>query len=105
MKQQKTVQLKWVALASLLNNTGATFIWPLTTMYVNKYLGQTLTTAGVVMLMISVAMMIGNYTGGMVIRPLEFLPDSIVRGCLFNGSDYPAGYDPWLAVVPHFDGH
>lgn len=64
MKKEKTVQLKWVALASLLNNTGAAFIWPLTTMYVNKYLGQTLTTAGVVMLLISIAMMAGNYIGG-----------------------------------------
>lgn len=34
MKKEKSVQLKWVALASLLNNTGAAFIWPLTTMYV-----------------------------------------------------------------------
>ncbi len=64
MKKEKTVQLKWVALASLLNNTGAAFIWPLTTMYVNKYLRQTLTTAGVVMLLISIAMMAGNYIGG-----------------------------------------
>ncbi|MBB1062580.1 MDR family MFS transporter [Limosilactobacillus fastidiosus] len=61
---RKNVKLKWVALASLLNNTGAAFIWPLTTMYVNKYLGQTLTTAGIVMLLISVAMMVGNYMGG-----------------------------------------
>lgn len=64
MKKEKTVKLKWVALASLLNNTGAAFIWPLTTMYVNKYLGQTLTTAGIVMLLVSVAMMFGNYIGG-----------------------------------------
>ncbi|MCI1975302.1 MAG: MFS transporter [Limosilactobacillus sp.] len=62
--KEKSVQLKWIALASLLNNTGAAFIWPLTTMYVNKYLGQTLTTAGIVMLLISVSMMIGNYSGG-----------------------------------------
>lgn len=64
MVKEKSVQLKWIALASLLNNTGAAFIWPLTTMYVNKYLGQTLTTAGIVMLLISVSMMIGNYSGG-----------------------------------------
>lgn len=64
MERQKTVQLKWVAFASLLNNTGAAFIWPLTTMYVNKYLHQTLTTAGIVMLFISLAMMAGNYLGG-----------------------------------------
>lgn len=64
MASQKVIHLKWVAFASLLNNTGAAFIWPLTTMYVNKYLHQTLTTAGIVMLFISLSMMAGNYLGG-----------------------------------------
>ncbi|MEY8293430.1 MDR family MFS transporter [Limosilactobacillus caviae] len=63
MKQQ-TVKLKWVAFASLLNNTGAAFLWPLTTMYLHNYLGQSLTTAGFVMLVMSIAMMSGNYLGG-----------------------------------------
>lgn len=58
------VKLKWVALASLLNNTGAAFLWPLTTMYMHNYLQQTLTTAGMVMLFMSIAMMGGNYAGG-----------------------------------------
>ncbi len=62
--EQQTVKLKWVALASLLNNTGAAFLWPLTTMYLHNYLGQTLTTAGFVMLIMSIAMMMGNYLGG-----------------------------------------
>lgn len=64
MKQQPTIKLTWVALASLLNNTGAAFLWPLTTMYLHNYLGQTLTTAGLVMLIMSLAMMTGNYLGG-----------------------------------------
>ncbi|MBB1079633.1 MFS transporter [Limosilactobacillus sp. STM2_1] len=64
MKKQQTVKLKWVALASLLNNTGAAFLWPLTTMYLHNYLGQSLTTAGLVMLVMSLAMMSGNYLGG-----------------------------------------
>ena len=62
--EQQTVKLKWVALASLLNNTGAAFLWPLTTMYLHNYLGQTLTTAGFVILIMSIAMMMGNYLGG-----------------------------------------
>ena len=64
MKKQATVKLKWVALASLLNNTGAAFLWPLTTMYMHNYLHETLTTAGVVMLFMSICMMSGNYLGG-----------------------------------------
>lgn len=64
MMKQQTVKLKWVAFASLLNNTGAAFLWPLTTMYLHNYLGQSLTTAGFVMLVMSIAMMSGNYLGG-----------------------------------------
>ena len=62
--EQQTVKLKWVALASLLNNTGAALLWPLTTMYLHNYVGQTLTTAGFVMLIMSIAMMMGHYLGG-----------------------------------------
>ena len=64
MAKQGQVKLKWVALASLLNNTGAAFLWPLTTMYMHNYLHESLTTAGVVMLLMSICMMVGNYLGG-----------------------------------------
>ena len=64
MTKQRQVKLKWVALASLLNNTGAAFLWPLTTMYMHNYLHESLTTAGVVMLLMSICMMVGNYLGG-----------------------------------------
>ena len=57
MTKQRQVKLKWVALASLLNNTGAAFLWPLTTMYMHNYLHESLTTAGVVMLLMSICMM------------------------------------------------
>lgn len=64
MAKQRQVKLKWVALASLLNNTGAAFLWPLTTMYMHNYLHESLTKAGVVMLLMSICMMVGNYLGG-----------------------------------------
>ncbi|AMS08208.1 MFS transporter [Limosilactobacillus oris] len=64
MTKQRQVKLKWVALASLLNNTGPAFLWPLTTMYMHNYLHESLTTAGVVMLLMSICMMVGNYLGG-----------------------------------------
>lgn len=64
MTKQRQVKLKWVALASLFNNTGAAFLWPLTTMYMHNYLHESLTTAGVVMLLMSICMMVGNYLGG-----------------------------------------
>lgn len=64
MTKQRQVKLKWVAFASLLNNTGAAFLLPLTTMYMHNYLHESLTTAGVVMLLMSICMMVGNYLGG-----------------------------------------
>lgn len=64
MKGQRTIKLHWVVIANFLNNTGAAFLWPLTTMYMHNYLHQTLTTAGVVLFIMSCMMMLGNYLGG-----------------------------------------
>lgn len=64
MSGQRTVKLHWVVIANFLNNTGAAFLWPLTTMYMHNYLHQTLTTAGVVLFIMSCTMMAGNYLGG-----------------------------------------
>ncbi len=39
---------------------------PLTTIYMNKTLGKSLTMAGAVMLLMSLMMMVGNYVGGVL---------------------------------------
>ncbi|WP_295729141.1 MFS transporter [uncultured Limosilactobacillus sp.] len=62
--QVKRLQLKWVVAASLFNNTGAALLWPLTTVYMHEYLGESMTIAGVVMFVMSLCMMLGNYLGG-----------------------------------------
>lgn len=41
-------------------------MWPLTTVYMNKQLGESLTTAGIVLLIMSLLMMVGNYVGGIL---------------------------------------
>lgn len=64
MPKAKTLQLKWLALASLLNSTGAAFLWPLTTVFINKHLGESLTVAGIVLFIMSITMILGNYIGG-----------------------------------------
>lgn len=61
---QKEVQLRWLFLANLLNNAGAAFMWPLTTIYMHNYLKQSLTFSGVVLFIMSMAMIGGNYVGG-----------------------------------------
>lgn len=64
MGQRAAVKLKWVVVACFMNSTGASFLWPLTTMYVHNYLHQSLTMAGIVTLVMSAAMILGNYLGG-----------------------------------------
>lgn len=62
--QTKTMKIRWIVAASLLNNTGAALLWPLTTVYMHEYLGESMTIAGVVMFVMSLCMMAGNYLGG-----------------------------------------
>lgn len=64
MHQVKEIKLKWIFLASFLNNTGASFLWPLTTVYMHNYLHESLATAGLVLFFMSCAMILGNYLGG-----------------------------------------
>ncbi|ETY73495.1 MDR family MFS transporter [Lactiplantibacillus fabifermentans] len=61
---QKEVRLRWLFIANLLNNAGAAFMWPLTTVYMHNYLKQTLTFSGIVLFCMSLAMILGNYVGG-----------------------------------------
>ncbi|MFC6171308.1 MDR family MFS transporter [Loigolactobacillus jiayinensis] len=69
-----TVKLRWLLLANLLINAGAAFMWPLTTIYLHNDLGESLTTAGLVLLIMSLLMIAGNYIGGQLFdrwRPYE----------------------------------
>lgn len=63
---KKEVRLPSLFIANLMLNTGAAFMWPLTTVYMNKTLGKSLTTAGAVLLVMSLVMMVGNYVGGVL---------------------------------------
>ncbi|QNQ84403.1 MFS transporter [Lactobacillus sp. PV037] len=54
----------WLFLGSLIVNTGISFIWPLTTIYIHNYLHESLTIAGVVLFLNSIFTMLGNALGG-----------------------------------------
>lgn len=54
----------WLFIGSLIVNTGISFIWPLTTIYIHNYLHETLTIAGIVLFLNSAFTMIGNALGG-----------------------------------------
>lgn len=61
---RQAIKLKWLFMASLLNNAGAALLWPLTTIYVHEYLHRSMTVAGLVIFFSSMGMMVGNYFGG-----------------------------------------
>ncbi|WP_230912887.1 MDR family MFS transporter [Agrilactobacillus fermenti] len=62
--QKQGLGLRWLLVGSLITNTGISFIWPLTTIYMHEYLHETLTAAGIVLFINSVVMIFGNYVGG-----------------------------------------
>lgn len=62
--QRQSLQLRWLFLGSLITNTGISFIWPLTTIYMHEYLHESLTVSGIVLFINSLATMAGNYFGG-----------------------------------------
>lgn len=53
-----------------INIVGASFLWPLNTIYMHEYLGKTLTVAGFVLMANAGAGVIGNLLGGMLFDKL-----------------------------------
>lgn len=63
-KKQKSISAYALFVGSFLSNTGISFIWPLTTIYMHDYLGKSLTIAGLVLFINSLFTMIGTNIGG-----------------------------------------
>lgn len=66
MQRQTGMPAKWLFAGSFLANTGTSFIWPLTTIYLHDTLGQSLITAGLVLLCNSLCVVLGNMVGGLL---------------------------------------
>lgn len=64
MRKRKELGLKLVFIYSLLLNSGAAFMWPLVTMYIDNYLHKSLLVSGISLLFISGFTIVGNYVGG-----------------------------------------
>ena len=56
--------LWFLIIGMLVNVTGASFLWPLNTIYINEHLGKSLSVAGVVLMLNSAASVVGNLLGG-----------------------------------------
>ncbi|EKK20466.1 MDR family MFS transporter [Fructilactobacillus florum] len=61
---KKEISLLAVLVYSLLLNSGAALMWPLTTVYMHGTLHESLTVAGAVLFVMSCFMVLGNYLGG-----------------------------------------
>lgn len=109
--QTKKLKLSWIIIASLLNNSGAALLWPLTTVYMHQYLGESMTVAGIVMFVMSMCMMVGNYTGGLLYdhwKPYAaaVLPVTLatIATILLIFFDHWPLFAVWLCVISFADG-
>ncbi|MDR5601843.1 MFS transporter [Staphylococcus coagulans] len=99
MKMPK--EIWWLVIGMAINITGASFLWPLNTIYMSQALGKSLSTAGVVLMVNSFGMIAGNLLGGTLFDRLggyrTIMLGTIISLCatlllnLFHGW-------PWYAV-------
>lgn len=61
---KRELKLSWLLCGSFIVSVGSSLLWPLTTIYMHNYLGQSLTTAGIVLFINSLALIAGSYLGG-----------------------------------------
>ncbi|MBW1604917.1 MFS transporter [Lactobacillus sp. Sy-1] len=64
MAKPKEVGMKSVLVYTTLLNAGSSCLWPLTTMYMHDYLHRSLTESGLILFLMSMFMILGNYVGG-----------------------------------------
>lgn len=55
-----------LVIGMMINVTGASFLWPLNTIYIHEHLGKSLTLAGIVLMLNAAAGVIGNLVGGVL---------------------------------------
>ena len=82
------VKLIWLFMGSLIVNTGISFIWPLTTIYMHEYLHEPLTVAGIVLLINSTFTVIGNFLGGWLFdhwRPYQTISIGVILSTVSAG--------------------
>jgi MFS family permease len=57
----------WILMIGMaMNVTGASFLWPMNTIYVHEQLGKSLSVAGMVLMLNSGASVVGNLAGGLL---------------------------------------
>lgn len=63
-KMQSEIKAPVLYIANLIQSTGASLLWPITTLYMHNELGESMTNAGIVLMAMSLLMMLGSWLGG-----------------------------------------
>ncbi|MDR3191315.1 MAG: MFS transporter [Lactobacillaceae bacterium] len=58
------VSPRYLYVATLFQSTGASLLWPITTLYMHNELHESMTVAGIVLMAMSLLMMLGSWVGG-----------------------------------------
>ncbi|MED4833283.1 MFS transporter, partial [Geobacillus stearothermophilus] len=96
--------LWWLLVGMALNVTGASFLWPLNTIYLHEQLGQPLVVAGAVLMLNSGGSVIGSLLGGMLFDRIGGFRTLVSGACLTMAALVGLGvwhgwphYAVWLA--------
>lgn len=54
----------WLVIGMAINVTGSSFLWPMHTIYMNEFLEQSLTTAGIILMLNALTGVVGSLFGG-----------------------------------------
>ncbi|MEK4426682.1 MDR family MFS transporter [Solibacillus sp. FSL K6-1523] len=76
-------QVWLLIIGTFVNTVGNSFLWPLNSIYIHDYLGKTLTMAGFVLMLNSLAGVFGNVLGGILFDKLGGYK-TILIGVVFN---------------------
>lgn len=94
-------EIWWFVIGMAINITGASFLWPLNTIYMNEELDKSLSTAGLVLMVNSFGMIVGNLLGGTLFDKLggyrTIMLGTIVSLCATILLNFFHGW-PWYAI-------
>ncbi|WP_105992512.1 MDR family MFS transporter [Staphylococcus simulans] len=96
----------WLVVGMAINIMGASFLWPLNTIYMSQELGESLTTAGLVLMINSLGMVIGNLLGGLLFDKLggftTIISGAVICLCATTLLNFYHGwplYAVWLVML------
>ncbi|MDA1477685.1 MDR family MFS transporter [Bacillus changyiensis] len=89
-----------LVIGMFINVTGASFLWPLNTIYIHQHLGKSLTAAGFVLMLNSGANVIGNLCGGFLFDKIGGFT-SIILGIIITFSSLSGlvFFHDWFAYI------